>query len=173
MTPPLQTVYPEPEAGLCVNHTGREAETLCEVCGDLLCGGCVLPHHGITFCPTCFSRWRAGHAVLAEEEGFAGGGGTLVLGLTGLLLTPFVLVPPSGYAWIGVTIWLVCLALGLGCLVSARGLRQLVVEGKRGESGRLMARIGSVLAVMTITSASLALLLLLVVPKPVAAGAGP
>ncbi len=162
MSETLQTVYPEPVVGVCSIHPEIDAEILCEVCGDFLCGACVLPHHGIHFCPPCFERWRNGHAVLAVEEGDAGGTGTVILALSGLMLVPFILL----HAKVGVLIWLGCILLGLSSLGSARGLEQLVVEGKRGEMGRLMARIGRVLAVLTITSACIALMVVWVIPKP-------
>ncbi len=162
----LQTVYPEPTVGVCANHPETEAEIVCEVCGDFLCGICVLPHRGLNFCPHCYERWRRGHAVLPDEEGALGGVGTVLLGLSGLLLAPLILV--DVVIWVSLLLWLVCLILGLCCLASARALQQLVVEGQRAESGRLMARIGNVLAVLTMTSSCAAILLIWMFPKAVA-----
>lgn len=179
------TVYPEPVRGVCVNHPDATAETLCDVCGDLLCGRCALPQRTMLLCPQCGDRWEVGHAVLVEAEQEPGGGRPVLLGVGSLMLVLGILWAPTGSApaaaaappasgaakaaataaataATGWLIWLStvgCYGLALAALADARAHLRRVDASEAGEAGRMMARIAAVLAVLALTSSSLCLVL--------------
>ena len=89
----LAAARPEAQAG-CANHARNAAAASCQRCGLLICALCDMDSGGGPYCPACFDRLHAEHAVPGEARRYVDYGAiariTVIIGVPMISLGLFV-----------------------------------------------------------------------------------